>query len=143
MGSLFFYKDYQHSLGDVAAGRWRQMRKLLPALVEYLNESMAVDWDSGTRLNVAVSEAGASPGLPGPRTPPRIGPFALDRLLRDESQTRHEIYIEDADEFMRLLDWHAFLQDRDGAASLYEPLVSELRARTRGIEVFASAGRAG
>lgn len=141
MGHILFYKSYEHELGDVSVGRWREIQRLLPPFVEYVNGAMTLDWSSGIRRNVTVYaddslklfEASDAERL-------TILPFMLTRFLRDESDVLNEIYVEDADEVMRLFAWYDFLSARDGAASLYAPLVQTLRSCTRGIEAFASSG---
>jgi hypothetical protein len=124
VGNLVFYRSSENDLGDVGKGRWREMRRLLPALIEYLNVAMRHDWRA---------EA------------PPIGEFSLADIVEDKSESFDEIYIRDADELVRLFQWFAFLHQRDGAANLYANLIEELRRCTAGIDRFASAhgGEAG
>ena len=139
MGHLLFYQSYAHDLGDVSVGRWREIQQLLPPFLEYLNSAMQLNWDPGTRRNVTVFKSGAvvPPEIPA-NDKPCVAPFILARFLRDESNIRNEIYIEDAGELLRMFDWYDFLLVRDGAARLYLPLVEALRSCTRGIETLAS-----
>ncbi len=139
MGHLLFYRSYDHDLGDISVGRWRELQRLLPPFLEYVNGAMNSNWGPGTRRNVTVCADGSvQPPETSGDEKPSVGPFMLAHLIRDESDGLNEIYVEDACELMRLFDWYAFLEARDGAASLYSPLVEALRSCTRGIEAFAS-----
>ena len=143
MGHLLFYKDYDHDLGDVSIGRWREIQRLLPLLVEYVNRAMTQDWHPGTRQNVTVYTDGSlQPCGDLNVAKPSGSPFILAGIIRDESNGLNEIYVEDADELVRLFAWYEYLAARDGAASLYAPLVAALRSCTRGIEFFTSNGTA-
>lgn len=122
MGNLVFYRSNENDLGDVGKGRWREMRRLLPALIEYLHVAM--------HQHERVDHTGAEA--------PPTGEFRLADIVQDESENLDEIYIRDADELVRLFKWFAFLHQRDGAANLYANLVDELRRCTAGIERFAS-----
>lgn len=139
MGHLVFYRCYDHELGDVSVGRWREIRKLLPSLVEYLNNAMTLDWEQGTRRNVTLySDGSVRPPEAADATMPPVAPFILEHIFRDESDGLNEIYVEDADELTRLFAWYDFLSARDGAAALYAPLIQALRSCTCGFEAFSS-----
>lgn len=139
MGHLLFYQSYDQELGDVSVGRWREIQRLLPPLLDYLNSAMQLNWDAGTRRNVTVFKGGAvvPPEIPA-NDKPCVTPFILARFLRDESDKLNEIYVEDAGELLRMFHWYDFLLTRDGAARLYLPLVEALRSCTGGIETLAS-----
>ena len=112
MGNIIFFQSSEHEIGNVGKGRWREMRRLLPALVEYLNAS-TTDRDRDT--------------------------FELTRIFRDESDFRDEVYIDDASELLRLFKRFSSVSERDSSAGFYAPLIEELRLRTQGIERFTTA----
>ncbi len=142
MGNLFFYKTYDNDLGDCSKERWRHAARLLPLMLDFINRSMAKDWHSGRFENVSVSRNVSTVSLlqksqfPKPPT----GEFILNTFLDDRSDC-DEIYIQDANELMRLFAWCEFLRQRDGVFAFYEPLVDALRSWTWGVDAFATAER--
>ena len=140
MGNNVYYRSSSHLIGDVSKGRWEEMRRLLPELLRFLNERLEREWSHGRTLPQALSE-GAYPGRPPVGLVPPAGKFVLTALIRDESATLDEIFIEDAAELARLFRWFEILSEFSGAASLYAPLVEQLRVCTQGItEVPRSSG---
>lgn len=138
MGHLLFYQSYDHHLGDVSIGRWREIQRLFPAFLEYVNSAMLLTWNPTTRRNVLLTAEGSMlPGEPPNVAPPSMVPFVLTGFIRDESDGLNEIYVTDAGELLRLFAWFDFLVMRDGAASLYSPFVEALRSCTYGIARFA------
>jgi hypothetical protein len=143
LGHLLFYQSYAHDLGEVSVGRWREIQRLLPPFVDYLNSAMEEKWPAGTRRNVTVfADDTVVPPETRSNERPCVGQFILAGVIRDESDGQNEIYVEDADELIRMFDWYDFLVARDGAAQLYMPLVEAIRSCTRGIEAYASTGDA-
>jgi hypothetical protein len=139
VGYLLFYQSYDHALGDVSVGRWREIQRLLPPFIEYVNSAMMLNWDPATRRNPTVYADGTMlPPETDDNEKPAVNPFVLTLFIRDESDGLNEIYVEDACELLRMFEWYKFLTARDGAASLYTPLVEALQSCTRGIEAFAS-----
>jgi len=119
MGYDIYYKDHNHRLSHISQGRWHEMRKLMPLLVEFVNERMKINWfvQSETEL-------------------PERRDFAVDELIRDETHMEDKVFFLDAQELQRLFDWCGFLAPRNGAFALYKPLVEELKTFTRGIEQY-------
>ena len=131
MGNLIIHHD--KGIGEVAKGRWRLMRQLLPIAIAFVNDSMKKEWEPGTLSNVAVSATHMTPAAsPTSVAPSSTRPFSFESMFEDQSETLDEIHLLDADELRRLFAWCDFLATRDGAYELIEPLVEALRMRTRG-----------
>jgi hypothetical protein len=109
-----YYRDKQdnrHDLGEVAVGRWREMQKLLPLLIEYVNRSIMVAWHEGRLANVAIDATGTvAPGRAAASAPsPEPRPFVLRDFLVDWADGFSEIDITDAAELQRLFAWCDYL----------------------------------
>ena len=106
MGNETYYLSSNQRLGDVSKGRWVEMSKMMPLLLDFVNSSMEKNW-------------GNSP-------PADKQKFRMDGLLQDASRGRNEIIFRDAHELKRLFAWCQFLEAHNGAFSLYKPLVETL-----------------
>ncbi len=141
MGDLFFYKNHENDLGDMSKRRWREVRKLLPLAVAYVNDAMMLDWDQGTRRSVLVSELGARPARAVQNdaidVPPK-GHVDVGSLLRDDADAMDEVIIQDAEALVRFFGWCAFLSQRDGVFELYAECVAALKRATPGVENYVS-----
>jgi hypothetical protein len=129
VGHELFYHPSDRHIGSVSIRRWEEVSKLLPLLVDFLNRAMQKDWRPGVVRDVRVFAGGVTdpPSPPPEKSPPAAGPFALDRMLSEESLEINEIRVFEAAEWDRLFAWCDFLADRDGAIGLYRPLVDVLR----------------
>jgi hypothetical protein len=103
VGYLLFYQSYDHALGDVSVGRWREIQRLLPPFIEYVNSAMMLNWDPATRRNPTVYADGTMlPPETDDNEKPAVNPFVLTLFIRDESDGLNEIYVEDACELLRM-----------------------------------------
>ena len=132
MGNLFYYRKPENDLGDLSKGRWRQVRKILPHMIDYINESMQEKWNEGTIRNVSI---------PGPNfqakadIPPKK--FLLcDRIFADLSEVQDEVCIIDSRAIKTIFEWSDFLLKRDGAFKLYVPTLEAFKQATYGIENY-------
>jgi hypothetical protein len=109
--------------------RWDEVHKLLPPLVDFINQAMKKEWSPGTARDIRIMANGAiQPAVPPPTVEaPPPEPFELDKMLSTEHLGLNEIYFFLASEWDRLFAWCAFLETRDGAYELYDPLVLTLR----------------
>jgi hypothetical protein len=129
VGHELYYKTDEHHIGNVSIRRWKEISKLIPMLVDFINKAMQKEWNEGTARDVSVFAGGKSvPQIPPPQeSPPVAEPLSLNRMLAEERLTLNEIYFNNAGEWNRLLAWCDFLADRDGVLDLYRPLVDWLR----------------
>jgi hypothetical protein len=107
LGYEIFYETNDQHIGSMARGRWHEVGKLLPLLIDYVNRAMTLDWR--------------------PATAPAPLAFDLANMLSLEHVSQDEIYISAASEWGRLFNWCSLLKGRDGAYDLYDPLVLRLR----------------
>lgn len=137
MGHSIYYVNINHPVGDISVGRWREIRRIFPVFLEYINSVMLLSWELGTRRNVIVRTDGTVlPPAPKDGDKPTVAPFTFEGLIRDESDGLNEIYIESAYELLRMIAWFDFLVARDGAASLYAAFVEVLRPYACEIETY-------
>ena len=113
MGIFLFYEGDGRIAGEISTAHWRQMRRILPVLIDWLNEA---------------TKARHSPPPPATLLPE---PFKLSSLIRDEADTKEEINIRDRHEMKRLFAWCDFLAPLDEAYALFDPIVRILRAQSR------------
>ena len=112
MGILVFYEGDGRIAGDIGKRHWRQMRRLLPLLFDWLNEHM--------------------------RRPPKpvpekltVATFKLATMLRDEADAKEEINLIDLAEWKRFFDWCDFLAPLDDTYRFFAPAVELLREQSR------------
>ncbi len=112
MGILVFYDGDGRIAGDIGKRHWRQMRRLLPILFDWLNEHM--------------------------RRPPKNAPaalasvtFKLAAMLRDDADKREEINLIDPAEWKRFFAWCDFLAPLDDTFKFFAPAVTLLREQSR------------
>ncbi len=142
MGNLFFFKSYDHDLGDMGKRRWHEVRKLLPLAFEYVNDAMTLDWEDGARRSVVVGPRGAEPSVSRANDAqvslPPAGPFDPRTMLIDRADATDEVFVQDATAWLRFFAWCDFLEHRDGVFRLYGGCVTALRVATTGIEDHAA-----
>ena len=129
MGNLFYYRQPDNELGDISKGRWRQVRKILPHMIDYINESMQEEWKEGTIRNISV------PGdtLDSKAEIPQKHYLKSDKIFADLSEVQDEVCIIDSEAIKTIFEWSDFLQKRDGAFKLYLPTLGALKQATYGI----------
>jgi hypothetical protein len=129
VGHEIYVQTDEWHVGSVSIGRWAEMSKLLPLLIDFVNRAMHQEWQPGTARNIVVHSGGISipPIPPPPQELPASGAFQLSRMLSEEWIGSNEIYVLDPAEWLRLLLWCDFLSGRDGAFSFYSPLATAIR----------------
>jgi hypothetical protein len=112
MGIMVFYEGDGRIAGDIGKRHWRQMRRILPYLIEWLNEYM--------------------------RHPPKgvpekliLAPFKLSKMVRDDADKAEEINLSDLVEWNRFFAWCDFLGPIDDTYRFYAPVVELLREQSR------------
>lgn len=112
MGILIFYEGDGRIAGDIDKRHWRQMRRILPPLFDWLNEHMR---------------------RPPKTVPPTliVEPFKLTAMLRDEADKTEEVNLIGLDEWKRFFAWCDFLAPRDDAFKFFGPTVELLREQSR------------
>lgn len=135
MGNVFYLGNGGPNVGDMSKGRWREMRRLLPLFLHFINSAMKDDWRPGVMRSVVVFQNGSSSPSFGKKDslPPTPGTFEFARLIRDLADDTDEVFFEDQAELVRLISWCDFLESRDGAFLFYKPVADALRH-------FASSG---
>jgi hypothetical protein len=136
VGHELYYHPGDRHIGSMSIRRWEEVSKLLPLLVDFVNRAMQKDWRPGVVRDVRLFAGGmADPQAPPPdRPPPPAGPFAMEQMLSEELLDINEVRVFKADEWDRLFAWCDFLAERDGACSLYRPLVDVLRPHFEGVD---------
>ncbi len=136
MGCELYYQRHEHRLGSLSLRRWNEVRRLLPLLVNFVNEAMA---DEVRDLMVSSSGASEPQCSPPEQLPPEVRPLALADMMSEDRLSQNEIYIDKAEEWDRLFAWCDFLAKREGVVyELYRPLVETIRPCLQGM-----TGRAG
>lgn len=131
MGNTIEYES--QVIGDLSKARWLVMRRMLPILIDHVNRAMAIGWNAKMHASVEVSHAGTLPPLETDVTKtPADGSFSMEDLFADRSDSLDEIQLLNCDQLERLFAWCEFLQRRDGAMALFEPLVGALRRSRAG-----------
>ena len=132
MGNTFYYKERENDLGEMSNGRWRQVRRILPLMIDYINESMHEEWKEGVTRNVSI------PGdkLDSSATVPEKKYLKKDQIFTDLSGMWSEVFIDDSQAIKTIFEWSDFLQKRDGAYQLYLPTLEALKQATYGIEKY-------
>lgn len=135
MGHELYYHPDERHIGNMSIRRWEEVSKLLPLLVDFVNRAMQKDWRPGVARDVRLFAGGVTePHVPPPdQSQPPTGPFSLEKMLSEELLDLNEVRVFEAAEWDRLFAWCEFLAERDGAYSLYQPLVDLLRPRLAGI----------
>jgi hypothetical protein len=112
MGILVFYEGDGRIAGDIRRRHWRQMRRVLPLLFDWLNEHMR---------------------RPPSNTPPKlvVGQFKLAAMMRDDSGKTEEINLIDLAEWKRFFGWCDFLAPLDDSFGFFAPVVQVLREQSR------------
>ena len=140
------YVDYTEAgrkhVGSIGKAGWREMRKILPLMLDFINEEMRSErpihlgdgpvlvWDGDPLRPIAI-------GLRG--DPASQTPFTLEQLLDDKSDVFDEIYFRNPDEVIRLFAWAKYISSYHGAFDLYVPVIEGLKARMHDVEQYASA----
>ena len=112
MGILVFYDGDGRIAGDIGKRHWRQVRRLLPLLVDWLNDHMR---------------------RPPKVVPPKliVGTFKLATMLRDDADKSEEINLLDLGEWKRFFAWCDFLAPYDETFKFFAPVVALLREQSR------------
>jgi hypothetical protein len=112
MGILVFYEGDGRIAGDIRRRHWRQIRRILPLLFDWLNEHVHRPPKSvPTKLVIA--------------------PFKLATMIRDDSQAKEEINLINAAEWNRFFAWCDFLSTVDDTHRLFAPALHILREQSR------------
>jgi hypothetical protein len=112
MGILVFYDGDGRIAGDIAKQDWRQMRRLLPLVFEWLNDRVRHPYQN---------------------LPPKLttSPFKLNAMIRVDSEKKEELNLVDAVEWRRFFGWCEFLSTTDPTHRFYAALIQTLREQSR------------
>lgn len=148
MGTVIFlgkcdgdYSDWvrEECFAEAGMGRWHEIQKLLPLLIDYVNRSMEHNWAGVSRnmlFGVASDPIGDANNNEDPPTPKK---FVIGEFITDYTDSLSEVYLTDGRELLRLFAWCDFLSQRDGAFEFYIPLLQTLRSYTQGLEELVNS----
>lgn len=112
MGILVFYDGDGRIAGDIEKRHWRQMRRILPQVFEWVNDQMR-----------------KPPKAPPPEL--TVAPFKLPKMMRDDADKTEEINLVELAEWKRFFAWCDFLGPRDDTFKFFVPVVALLREQSR------------
>lgn len=112
MGILVFYDGDGRIAGDIEKRHWREMRRILPQIFEWIN------------AHIQHPPKGVPPAL-------TIAPFKLNKMMRDEADKTEEINLVALAEWKRFFAWCDFLAQQDDTFRFFAPIVAVLREQSR------------
>jgi hypothetical protein len=112
MGIMVFYEGDGRIAGDIGKRHWRQMRRILPVLVEWLNEHLRKP----------------PKGYPATLT---LAPFKLSAMLKDDADKAEEVNLLGLDEWKRFFAWCEVLDAVDDTYKFFAPTVEVFREQSR------------
>lgn len=139
---VLIHSGGEEHIASIGKAGWREMRKVLPLMLDFINRSMrdkwaiyheehpALLWDGDPERTISIDLRDG---------PKHQRAFTVETLINDRSEEVDEIYFLDADEVIRLFAWSAYLDQHHGAFGLYAPVIGSLKSRLDGIEKYVSS----